>query len=222
MSSFICSSCGKAHEMETYQSINVRSNPELKEKVRNGSLFVWECPDCGQINLASYQTLYHDPDSRLMIWLLPKGSISESDESVLQEKINLISRQLVNDADVEGYVFRRVDDIGSLIEKVLIHDAGLDDTVIEMCKYITKMEMADKLSSEQVAEFMNIPFKFYRMQGADNEITLSFPRGNEMQGVNIGFNVYEDSRMILERNPDLKPSQGFSKVDSDWIAKIFR
>ena len=66
-----CKNCNKQTEVELRQSINVALDPELKARVKDGSLFVWECPYCGQRNLALYQTLYHDPDAKLMVWLLP-------------------------------------------------------------------------------------------------------------------------------------------------------
>ena len=109
--------------------------------------------------------------------------------------------------------------MGSLIEKVNIHDAGLDDVVMEMSKYITRMEIAGKLSDKEKAEaIMKAPFKFYKMEGADNDITLSYPLDGQIQGVVIGFNVYEDCCGILQRNPSLRPGKGFAKVDAEWLA----
>ena len=62
-----CSKCGKKSEITIYRSINTAENPELKEKIRNGSLFIWECPECHQANLAKYETLYHDPEKKIML-----------------------------------------------------------------------------------------------------------------------------------------------------------
>ena len=42
-----CSRCGESHAITTYPSINVAADPDLKARVRDGSLFVWECPHCG-------------------------------------------------------------------------------------------------------------------------------------------------------------------------------
>ena len=64
-----CSGCGASHSVNVYPLINVSVNPDLKTKVMDGSLFVWECPDCGRMNLARYTTLYHDPDQKLLILL---------------------------------------------------------------------------------------------------------------------------------------------------------
>lgn len=203
------------HEITVPGGINVGETPELKARVKDGSLFVWECPACGTANLARCQTLYHDPEQRLMVWLLPDGVMSE-------ERMETVEKALAAQAaELEGYVLRRVSDVGSLIEKVNIHDAGLDDRVIEMCKYVTKTELAEK-NRQRAADFLDAPFKFYRMQGADNELTLSFPLDGQMHGVQIGFNVYEDCRGILSRNPAVQAGPGFARVDADWLAQYFR
>ena len=207
-----CSSCGNTHTVETYGSINVSEDPSLKEKVKDGSLFVWECPHCGQLNLAKYTTLYHDPDNNLMIWLLPTGSSLDTGTE---------SKMISAAEELDDYTLRRVDDIGSLIEKVNIFDAGLDDLVIEMCKYVTKMELVEKTPQKKEAIF-SAPFKFYRIGGADNEITLSFPLEGNMHGINIGFNVYEDCSGILRRNPSICAEKGFARIDADWLSKFFR
>lgn len=210
-----CTACGRAHEITVPGGINVAEEPELKARVKDGSLFVWDCPDCGTANLARCQTLYHDPDQRLMVWLLPDGALPESRLEAVEAAL---AAQV---SELDGYVLRRVSDVGSLIEKVNIHDAGLDDRVIEMCKYVTKTELAEK-NRQRAADFLDAPFKFYRMQGPDNELTLSFPLDGRMQGVQIGFNVYEDCRGILSRNPAVQAGPGFARVDAEWLARYFR
>ncbi|MBR1926675.1 MAG: CpXC domain-containing protein [Bacteroidales bacterium] len=208
-----CSSCGQTSETTLYSGINTSSEPELKSKVKDGSLFLWECPHCGKTNLAASQLVYHDPEERLMIWLLPEGSLPEN-------SVRTIERNLESAAEsLDGYTFRRVDDAGSLIEKVNIFDSGLEDTVIEMVKYVTKMELAPKSEGKDV---MDAPMKFFRIEGPDHELTFTYPSGGQMRGVQIGFNVYEDCAGILRRNPSIKPSPGFSRIDQGWVARFFR
>ena len=157
--------------------------------------------------------VYHDPEERLMIWLLPEGSLPEN-------SVRTIERNLESAAEsLDGYTFRRVDDAGSLIEKVNIFDSGLEDTVIEMVKYVTKMELAPKSEGKDV---MDAPMKFFRIEGPDHELTFTYPSGGQMRGVQIGFNVYEDCAGILRRNPSIKPSPGFSRIDQGWVARFFR
>lgn len=205
-----CSKCGQQQTVTVYKSINISENPELKTKVRDGSLFLWECPHCGQVNLARYETLYHDPSTKLMVWLIPAGEISETQMQAITMHTKAMG----------GYTLRRVNDMGSLMEKVLINDAGLDDVVLEMCKYVTKMEMIQKsVPAEQKEEFLAADFHFYRCEGEDQEriITFMYALDGQMLGVNVGWNVYQDCAGILERNPEVRPDEGFAKVDAEWL-----
>lgn len=211
-----CCRCGKVHDLDAYGSINVSQDPELKERVKDGSLFVWECEACGSKNLQAFETLYHDPDRKLMVWLLPLGSMATEQAESLGAQLSRIAESL------DGYTLRRVSDVGSLIEKVNICDADLDDTVIEMCKYVTKVELAEK-AGDKAADIMDAPFKFYRLQGADNELVFSFPLDGQMQGVPVSFSIYEDCRGILQRNPAAVESiSGFARIDAEWLAGFFR
>lgn len=207
-----CCKCGATADVTIYKSINVSENPELKEKVLDGSIFVYQCPQCGQANLAKYETLYHDPDKKIMIWLCPGGEKSESE-----------MRAIANHAKAMGdYTLRMVEDVRSLMEKVYIFEAGLDDVVIEMCKYVTRAEMAAKAGEEQATQILNLPMHFYKKgeQEGVEYITLSFPDNGKMVGCNIGFNVYEDCLGIIQRNPHIKADGGFVKVDSAWLSSI--
>ena len=200
----ICTKCGSSFEAAGCQSINVASDPQLKERVRDGSLFVAECPYCGTRNLLKYNTLYHDPAAKLMVWLLPEGY--EMPAAVLDAV-----------KDLEGYTLRRVREAGELIEKVCIADAGLEDTVMEVCKWVTRHELAAKNP-----EAADAPLKFLRLEGADHDLVMAFPLGGAMNVINVGFNVYEDARGILSRNPGIAPGAGFSEINAGWANGIFR
>jgi hypothetical protein len=122
-----------------------------------------------------------------------------------------------------GYTLRRVNDMGSLMEKVLINEAGLDDVVLEMCKYVTKLEMVQKsISAEQKEEFLASNFHFYRSEGEGEErlLTFMYALDGQMLGVNVGWNVYQDCSGILERNPQVKPEDGFARVNAEWLSSV--
>ncbi len=207
-----CSRCGSRCKVTAYDSVNVRENPELKAQVLDGSLFVWECPHCGARNLIRSQTLYHDPDGKLLVWLT-YGS------EELEERVRAAYGGI---PEMKDYTLRFVDDAGSLIEKVKIFDAGLDDVVMEMAKYVTRMELCSSLkdSAEAVS---SAPFKFLGLDGADGEITFAYPLDGQMQMAAVGFNVYEDCRGILKRNPAMaEAAAGFAKVDAAFVGRYFR
>ena len=205
-----CSKCGAQATINIYKSINTADNPELKAKVKDGSIFLWECPQCKTVNLARYETLYHDPEQKLMVWLMPDGEISETQMQAITMHTKAMG----------GYTLRRVSDMGDLMEKVLIHEAGLKDYVLEMCKYVTKMEMMAKVTDpQQQKAFMAAPFHFYRTEGEgdDRLVTFMYALDGKMQGVNIGWNVYMDCVGIVNRNPIMKPADGFEKIDAGWL-----
>lgn len=186
-----CSGCGRVSITEVPQVINVGDNPELKEKVISGELFIYECPSCGHRELLEYNLLYHDPDAGLLV------CVSDRDMSV---------------EGMQGYTGRLVSDAGSLIEKIKIFDAGLDDVVMELCKYVTAQELGKDVS-----------LRFLNMTGADHEITLAYPDKGQMQMVQIGFNVYEDCAGIVNRNPVLKEAAaGFIRIDQEWLYKFMK
>lgn len=166
-----CSHCGTRQQITYYSLINVAADPSLKEKVLDGSLFIWECPDCGTRNLISAPAVYLDPAARLLI-------ICSADEIGLESPA---------EGEFSDYTIRQVREIGSLIELVKINDAGLDDEVIDLCRKVTQMEMKKDIS-----------LKFLRLEGADNEIIFTFPQNGQMEMIAIGFNVYEDCRAIID------------------------
>jgi len=168
-----CTRCGVSSKAKAYNSINVKENPELKASVMNGSIFVHQCPHCGASNLICSPMAYIDPVEKFIILYATDDVAIEAPE----------------DGAFAGFTVRHVREIGSLIEKVKIFDAGLDDRVMELCKNVTVMELGKE-----------VPLKFLNMNGPDNEIVLTYPDKDHMEMIAIGFNVYEDCRGILERN----------------------
>ena len=100
--------------------------------------------------------------------------------------------------------------VGELIEKINIFDSGLDDVVIEMCKYVTRHELGK-----------DVPLKFFKLNGADSEMTFTYPEDGQMQMVEVGFKVYGDCAGIVNRNPLMKEAaQGLVAVDSGWLSRF--
>ena len=209
-----CSACGAPHQVSLWSRINVQEDPGLKEKVLDGSLFLWECPRCGQANLARYPLVYHDPAQQLMVWLMPEGILPPG-------QMEIIENQLVSQASLlEGYTLRRVEDVGSLMEKAAICDASLDDRVVELCKYVMKMEAAEHPGEEALPP--DAVLRFYRLDGADGDLVFTFPADGKILSFRCGFNVYEDCAGILRRHPDMTAGGGFARIDADWTAQYFK
>ena len=107
---------------------------------------------------------------------------------------------------------RQVSDVGSFIEKVKIFDAGLDDVPMEFCKFVTRQELGK-----------DVDLKFVRLEGADNDIIFTYPEGGQMQLLSVGFNVYEDCRAIVGRNPAITAGiKGMVRIDREWAEQFLR
>ena len=190
--SFSCPNCGTEYSVTLHDIINVGECPELKPLVLNGELFLIECPRCGRRQVAKRPLVYLDPEEKLLVLL--------SDKSASME-------------DAPGYTARLVETAGDLIEKVKIFDAGLDDKAVELCKYVTKQDIA-KPDAE---------LKFLRLDGADGELIFAYPEGGEMQMIAVGFSSYEDCRGIIARNSAVADrAKGLVRIDEAWVSSLLR
>jgi len=192
-----CSSCGAEQTIEIYKSINAATDPDLKAKVLSGEAFLWECSKCGKSNLAAYDCLYHDPEQKIMVWMLPFGEPEGPEKDAIMNQTRAMG----------DYRLRIVNNAGDLMEKVMIFDAGLDDRCIELVKFVALKELPGVSN-----------LHFYRMQ--DDVMVFSGVKEGKMDGFGFGLNVYEDCRGILARNKDLSAESGFAHIDSDWINGI--
>ena len=195
-----CRRCGAVQEIPAYNIVNAELNPGLKEQLLEGKLFLWNCPHCGSDNLIKYPLLYHDPSRKLLLWLT--------------DGIPEVEAQMAHTVEAEDglqdYSARIVDTPGEMMEKIKIADADLDDVAMEICKYVTKQEMGKDLD-----------LKFFRLEGADRRILLTYPENGEMQVVGTGFSVYEDAAGIVTRNPELAV-KGLVRVNAAWLAEHLR
>ena len=186
---FRCSRCGCSYQSPVYSFIDGAKEPHLREMVLTGEIFVRECPECGQRELITSPVVYRD--DHCLVCLADRNLTAEG---------------------LEGLSGRLVSDVGSLIEKVKIFDAGLDDAAMEFCKFVTRSELQK-----------DVFCKFVRTEGADNEIIFTYPEDGQMQLIAVGFNVYEDCCAIIGRNPEIGESlHGLVRVDAGWVEQFIR
>lgn len=116
-----CNCCSESFQAAVYTCVNTSENPELHDKVRDGSIFVSKCPGCGASCLYQGPFLYTNPTERQLV---------------------ILSSAAIDDSDLDkSFTARQVSSPGELIEKVNIFDDGLDDRAIELCKYVTVQDM---------------------------------------------------------------------------------
>ena len=184
---FRCAKCNGSSPFDVHKVINTGEDPSLKGRVLDGSLFIWQCPECGAKNLASYPTLYHDPQKKLMIVLA-----SDTEDPRIEALGDDLSQK-------QGYVFRKVKSTGALVETVNIIEAGLDDAVVRMMKFVCAKE--NGITGNALLRFSGI------VQGGtsgESAILFSYPRDGEMASVRVSAKTYRDCEDILSRNPDMR------------------
>lgn len=185
-STTICSKCGHSYQTEVCQSVNVQNSPELKQQIVSGEFFMHKCPQCGNVQLVKFPFLYHDPSENLVICM--------SDQEISAE-------------GTDGLTARRVTSVGELIEKIKIFDEGLNDAIIEMCKFVTGKDLGVEAS-----------MRFLKTDGPDNELIFTYPKNNDMEMISVGFHVYQECSGIVSRNPQMLASvKGLPKIDADWV-----
>lgn len=71
-----CPKCGKDFTVTIYDSVNTKLNPELINKVHNGSLFNVECPHCKTGITLNYPCLYHDMERMFMVQIDKRDNLA--------------------------------------------------------------------------------------------------------------------------------------------------
>lgn len=128
-------------------------DPEMKEKVRTGEAFMWECPHCGYKVPVVYATLYHQMEDKIMIYF-----VEDKVEAV--EMIKRLSGEGEDDFDILGdfyeadYTIRVVDSIGKFREKLKTFDEKLDDRVMELTKAFLRYKLLLSDPGVKIKEFL--------------------------------------------------------------------
>lgn len=125
-----CPECKKDFPFEIWESVNVQLNPEMREKVLDGTIFDFCCPHCGHAGRTEYPFLYNDMKNGFMIWFCPGEENLENYEREF-EKI------LASDSSVSALnnsYLRIVTNYFDLQEKIKIFESGYDDRLIELLK----------------------------------------------------------------------------------------
>ena len=125
-----CPKCGKESSFTVWESVNRMLDPDAAEAVIDGSLFDFQCPNCGYKTRFYYPMLYHDMENGVMVFFVEKGNLEEGVKHITQFKeMPMPGKHLL-----KSVRYRVVDDINDLREKAVIFKSQLDDRVIEIMK----------------------------------------------------------------------------------------
>ncbi len=102
-----CPACGTRFQAPVEQILDVRVNPEVKNRMLSGAINVAVCPACGTGGALNIPFIYHDPEKEKALLFLPFGV--GNGEVERQKLAGQLTRQLMDSIPQEerkGYLFQ--------------------------------------------------------------------------------------------------------------------
>ena len=206
-----CPNCGRESDFVIWDSINTMLDPETKQAVRDESLFKFTCPHCHETTTVNYSFLYHQMEDHMMIHC----AMTEENRKDFLEIIHNNKNDLMPGDNAEKYLIRSVLTLNETKEKLQIFDAGLDDRMIELCKYIilSKLIREDNLNPEDTELY------YFR---DDNKNYVQIIHDHEPYGVTeINDEFYQGMEERFGTGlPDIRKSE--EVIDRNWALRSIR
>ncbi len=144
----VCPYCHEPITLVVWDSVNNKTDPDIKELIVTGEFWKNKCPKCdGRIGI-EHPLLYHDPDKKIMIQYEPALRDAPRGERVKRARAMSDAWSGKSAAEgsgvaampgaallaKQGYRFRLACDQLELAEKILIFDSDLDDITVEVLR----------------------------------------------------------------------------------------
>ena len=145
-----CPKCQHEQDLDLYESINVKTNPELKTQLMSAQLNTVVCEKCAASFRIDKPLLYHDPSRKLMIYWIPtKDNDIAAGQKQFTECLSQLNTLLPQglDAPEVHLVFSRTE----LVERIFLFEAGLNERIIEYIKHMIYLKNNAKLDPARKA-----------------------------------------------------------------------
>lgn len=142
-----CPFCGREQLVELWDSINVDSEPELREALLFNRINRVECAGCGKGFRIDKPLVYQDRAQDIFVHFDPLtggrtlADAEKSFRAALAELDQLLPK------DVPSPEAHLVVEWSELIERIFLLEEGLDARLVEHIKYMMFQQNADKLSA---------------------------------------------------------------------------
>lgn len=202
----VCPECDHEQTITICPAVNVTTDPEMREKVLSGDLFMFTCDQCGFCGYAGYPFVYEDKETNggFLIYLEPECEDREVGvEGDIADQVIYRERPM-----------RLVADVNALKEKVFIFEAGLDDRVIELFKVLTLAKMQD-----DEPDMIPDELKFSKRDVVDGEEVLVFAAFREevfLGTLDMPYALYQSCLLTGEPIWDV-PIIECAAIDQQWI-----
>ncbi|MFO8037215.1 MAG: CpXC domain-containing protein [Anaerolineales bacterium] len=138
-----CPNCQQPMVAEVTQVLNVRENPQVKQRLLSGLLNVNQCPHCGFQGQIPVPIVYHDPKKELLLTFNPPDpNLSmEEREGKMAPLLKKVTESLPPE-ERKGYLFQpqTMMTMDSLIKNVLKEDGVTEEMIEEQQKRVELLE----------------------------------------------------------------------------------
>lgn len=171
--SITCLACGQPSDFDFYASINTLFDPALKQRVKNFDIFKFICPHCGSEQFVAYSLLYHQMEDKLMIYCVQDEDDIASVRKLFDEDFSSVVDETGRQRALDTAAYRRRIVVGadSLVEKLRIFDAGLDDRLMEIYKILLYGQMQPQLAEMPGGDDVE---SLYVDEALDHSLSLVF------------------------------------------------
>jgi hypothetical protein len=149
-----CPQCRRQIDVDLLDSVNVKTDPALKERLMMNQVNAVTCPDCRLAFRVDKPLLYSDPDRRLLVYWIPvaEGHAEEGEEqfSAWLRDMGAVLPDGLRAPDIH-LVFTRTE----LVERIFLKEAGLDERIIEYIKYLIYSKNAGRMNPAEKAVLFN-------------------------------------------------------------------
>lgn len=121
-----CPQCDTIIPFGAWTLVNAKENPEAVAKIIDGSLFEFQCPQCGYEAHLAQPCLFVDPDKCICVYSVIDEGMAQQAEAMFANPDSLV---------VASSKCRIVRGREELAERVLCFDNCLDDRAIELLKF---------------------------------------------------------------------------------------
>ena len=194
-----CPSCGCQGKFITYNKIDICENPELRDKIFNREIFMFNCDECNEKFMIAYNTVYIDRENKYALALITDGSNGFSGDGIT----------------IGEYDLRIVRSVNSFIEKITLFEDGIDDRVAELLKLWLYENFETQTKSKAVAIF-------YGGRIPETDQLKFFFIGEENSSMETEISM-ESYRNILEHFQGSEfDKKDECEIDNDWALLALR
>ncbi|HJJ27407.1 MAG TPA: CpXC domain-containing protein [Methanocorpusculum sp.] len=204
--SVVCPVCGHEQELRIIPSVNATLDPDMREKVLSGEIFLFTCEKCGFKGFAGYPFIYEDKETNggFLIYLEPD----------CEDRVVGIDGDVADQILLQNITMRLVTTINELKEKIFVFEAGLDDRVLELFKMLALSKMksddADSIPDE---------LRFTGIEEEEEEKKVFFAAFKESRYLGVlelPYSLYQSCVITGEPIWDY-PVNECGAVDQQWV-----